>query len=341
MDGPVAAADAPRGDLVSDPAGRTDVLRRLDRRFQVVAGKGGVGRSVVAATLARRLAARGHRTLLLEVNAPDSAARFLGVEPAVDVPREVLDGLFLCRMTPAGAMKEYALLVLRFKALYQLVFENRLVKYLLRSIPSLAEFTMMGKVWYHATERGPDGRPRFDRIVLDAPATGHAITMLAVSRLVADTVPGGPMRDAAEKMAALVEDASDACLHLVTLPEEMPVTEALELDAQRGARLRMAAGIGIVNRCRPALLAPGEHALVDALAASADPRVAPFVATARGRSFRESLEAEHRARFVRGLGAPVITLPEASGQDGVALTDTLTAALDAALGDAPARRETP
>jgi hypothetical protein len=149
------------------------------------------------------------------------------------------------------------------------------------------------------------------------------------------------MRDAAEKMAALVEDASDACLHLVTLPEEMPVTEALELDAQRGARLRMAAGIGIVNRCRPALLAPGEHALVDALAASADPRVAPFVATARGRSFRESLEAEHRARFVRGLGAPVITLPEASGQDGVALTDTLTAALDAALGDAPARRETP
>jgi len=256
------------------------VRERLDRAFQVVAGKGGVGRTLVASAIALRASQRGERVLLLEVNAPDSCARFLGVAPAPDEPREVLPNLWLCRMTPAGAMKEYALLILRFKALYTLVFENRLVKYLLRSIPSLAELTMMGKAWYHTTETLDDGSPRYTRVVVDAPATGHAMTFLSLSRIVADVVPPGVLKVAAEKMAALIESPIDSCLHLVALPEEMPVNEALELAAIERAR------------------------------ASADPGLATFLETALRRRELESVQADHAARFAAEVDRPVVTFDE-------------------------------
>lgn len=222
-------------------------MQALERRVQVVAGKGGVGRTTVAAALALRASRRGLKTLLLEVDAPDSATTLLGFEPARDEPREILDHLWVCNMTPAGSMREYALMVLKFRALYSLVFENRLVKYLLRSIPSLGEFTMAGKFWFHSVQT-LDGAPRFDRIILDAPATGHAVTFLAVSRTVAELTPPGPMKTEALKMAAMIEDPDQTCMHVVARPEEMPVNEALELEHARRERIRMAPGVGFLNR---------------------------------------------------------------------------------------------
>jgi anion-transporting ArsA/GET3 family ATPase len=103
--------------LDADPL---SVRELLARPFQVVAGKGGVGRTLLASSIALRSARGGDRTLLIEVNAPDTAARMLGVTPSIDEPRQVLDNLWHCRMTPAGALKEYALLVLKFRALYNL-----------------------------------------------------------------------------------------------------------------------------------------------------------------------------------------------------------------------------
>jgi len=286
------------------------VRERLDRAFQVVAGKGGVGRTLVASAIALRASQRGERVLLLEVNAPDSCARFLGVAPAPDEPREVLPNLWLCRMTPAGAMKEYALLILRFKALYTLVFENRLVKYLLRSIPSLAELTMMGKAWYHTTETLDDGSPRYTRVVVDAPATGHAMTFLSLSRIVADVVPPGVLKVAAEKMAALIESPIDSCLHLVALPEEMPVNEALELAVFSAKKLHMATGIGVMNRRLVPFASSDELAAIERARASADPGLATFLETALRRRELESVQADHAARFAAEVDRPVVTFDE-------------------------------
>jgi anion-transporting ArsA/GET3 family ATPase len=282
----------------------------LDRRVQIVGGKGGVGRTAVSCALAIRSARRGLRTLLLEVDAPDSAAAFLGVPPAVDEPREVLENLWLCRMTPVGAMREYALMVLKFKALYNLVFENRMVKYLLRSIPSLGEFTMLGKTWFHTTEK-LDGEPRYERIIVDAPATGHAITYLSVARIVAEIAPKGIMKNASEKMAEMVESKDETCLHLVTLPEEMPVNEALDLLAASKSKLRMHPGVGFVNRMLPPLASSDEAALIDRLREQGPSAVvSPYLEAARLRLDREALQAEYAAKFVEKSALPTIGLFE-------------------------------
>ncbi len=292
----------------------------LDRAVHVVAGKGGVGRTTVACALALRFAQSGRRTLLLEVNAPDNAAACLGVQPAVDIPREVLNNLWLCRMTPAGSMREYALMVLKSKALYRLVFENDLVKYLLRSIPSLAEFTMLGKAWFHSTEV-QNGAPKYERIVIDAPATGHAITFLSVARTVANISPKGVMKDASEKMARMVESSEQTCMHVVCLPEEMPVNEALELITSAKNRLNMAIGLGFVNRLLPTL--EPHRAVIDGVEAQAksQPALLPYVEATRLHLDREAFQREHCRRFEQECELPVVRVPE-YGRGGL-------------LGDAP------
>lgn len=299
-------------------------------------GKGGVGRSVFSAALALRASQRGKRVLLLEVNAPGEAARILQVAPAPDDPREVLNNLWLCRMTPTGAMREYALLVLKFKAIYHIVFENRLVKYLLRSIPSLGEFTMLGKAWYHAEERRSDGSPRFDLVIIDAPATGHALTFLSGARAVADTVPVGPMKAAAERMAELIEDPRRACFHLMSLPEEMPVSEARDLFAAARDRVRMHAGLAVMNRVRARRFSVQDEPIVRALAAEAEPALLPYTEVAVREMKRHAARDAHLGRFREVTMGPLVCLPELPTEDvGPEELELIIGALDEACGVRP------
>lgn len=297
-----------------------------------MAGKGGVGRTALAAAIALRSARQGARTLLLEVNTPDNAARALKVAPSVDDPRQVLDNLWLCRMTPAGAMREYALMVLKFRALYNLVFENRMVKFLLRSIPSLAEFTMSGKAWFHSVEKLKNGEPKYQRIIIDAPATGHAITLLSVSRVVADTVPPGIMKNASEKMALLLENHQTTCLHVVALPEEMPVNEALDLVHTGRERLRMAPGLAFMNRLAPALFSAPEASLIASLEGE---DVAPFVSLARRRGAIEKMQNDHLRRFKEKSGMALIVVPEIPHGEERDLVEKIVEVLDREAGTTP------
>ena len=116
----------------------------LDKRLLIVTGKGGVGKSSVAAALALLAARRGKRVLVCEVNAQERVAPLLGAAPSGPVTRQVADNLYTVNVTPPEAMREYGLMVLRFRTIYEAVFENRLVRYFLRVIPSLAELVMLG-----------------------------------------------------------------------------------------------------------------------------------------------------------------------------------------------------
>ncbi|HEY4239290.1 MAG TPA: ArsA family ATPase [Kofleriaceae bacterium] len=203
----------------------------LDRRLILVVGKGGVGRSTVAAAIAARLAASGQRTLLYETNANDRFGTYFGRAPVGTEPVQLAPNLFAVNATPASALEEYGVMILRFKSVYDMVFENRVTKAFLRAIPGLDEYALLGKAWFHTTEE-KRGKPAWDTVVFDMPASGHSMSMLRIPWVITQTVPDGPLTRDARTIQALLTDPARTAALLVTLAEEMPVNEAIELEGK-------------------------------------------------------------------------------------------------------------
>jgi anion-transporting ArsA/GET3 family ATPase len=279
----------------------------LDRRLVVVTGKGGVGKSTVSAALALVAARAGKRVLVCEVNAQERIAPLLGAPPAGGTVREAVPGISTVNVTPHDAMREYGLMVLKFKTIYDAVFENRLVRYFVRVVPSLAELVMLGKI-LHEAKAEERGRPRWDLVVVDGPATGHAVQLLRVPSALLDTVPAGPLRSDAQWMEAMLVDPARTSLAIVTLPEEMPVNEAIELDGEVRSVLGIHRGALFVNAMPEARFSREEAARLGALT-SEPPPLGPAAQAARLHALRAEQAARYLERARAALDLPATVIP--------------------------------
>lgn len=231
----------------------------FDRRLLVIAGKGGVGRTTVACALALAAARRGKRVLLAQTKSKERLPRLFGVNANFTEVQPVDTNLWAVNMTPEVALREYGVMVLRSSFLSRQVLERDVVRAFLRAIPGLYDYSMLGKVWFHTTEQ-VGGRPRFDLVVLDGPATGHALTLLAIPKVICDTVPEGPLTGPARECLALLTDAARCQAVLVTLAEDLPVSESIQL-ATGLRQLGLHLGPIVVNRLYPPRFRSGVNAL--------------------------------------------------------------------------------
>ena len=279
----------------------------LSRRLAVVTGKGGVGKSTVAAALALHAAGRGRRVLVCEVNAQERIAPLLGARPVGARIRELQPRLHAVNVTPHEALREYGLKVVRFQTIYDAVFENRMVRHFLGIVPGFAELVMLGKI-LHEARATEGGRPRWDLVVMDAPATGHAIQLLRVPQALLDAFPPGPLRSDAEWMRALLLDPARTGIVLTTLPEEIPVNETLELDAEIRSVLGMPRAALVVNAMPDARFGAEDEGRLAELAGAPE----PVGAAARAASIaaRRLARAERALARVRsGIALPCTVLP--------------------------------
>ena len=274
----------------------------LDQRLLIVTGKGGVGKTTIAATLGLASARQGLRTLTCEINTKERITHLLGKPEAGPTITSIDENLWSVNVRPYEATREYALMILRFETIYNAVFENRLVRYFLRFIPSLQELVMLGKILYHLKEKRPDGSWRFDRIIIDAPATGHAITFLSVPQVIIDTVPPGAMSSDAQWMRDFLTDPKMTASVLVSLPEELPVNETIELDQALVNRVKMKTAQVVINGFVPSRFTAAELAEPAVLAA---PALSELLQVHEGRA-RMSVEAAERLKVI---GAPITLVP--------------------------------
>ncbi len=304
-------------------------MELFDRRLILVAGKGGVGRSTVAAAIATRLAAAGKKTLLFETNANDRFGSYFDKPPVGSDVVPLAPNLWAVNTNPAAALTEYGLMILKFRSVYEMVFENRVTKAFLRAIPGLDDYALLGKAWFHTTEE-KRGRPVWDTIVFDMPASGHSVSMLRIPWVIVDTVPEGPLTRDARTVKQLLCDPARTAAVVVTLAEEMPVNEAIDLEGKLGA-LGIAAQRIICNQVYPEHFPPGQPVtrVLDALAADAH-----LVSPLRELTAHATLSRSRRALNARYLGelrarakAPVHELP-------MLFAPTLTAAHVRTLGEA-------
>lgn len=211
------------------------------------------------AALALVLASRGKRVLCVMCNVRDRLSALLGGPPVGEDIVELRNGIQAVNVDPQAALREYGAMVLRIPMLYTAVFESRLVGSLLRATPGLFEWSMLGKAWYHSTELLSNGDNRFDVILFDAPSTGHALEMLRVPKAIVEAAPPGLLLREAKKAWAMLLDPLQSGVILVTLPEELPVTETLEMFDAISNEIKLPVAQIIVNKVIPPILSGKER----------------------------------------------------------------------------------
>lgn len=283
--------------------------------FVIVSGKGGVGRTTIAALAGLALAERGRKVLVATTGHDDRLAWMLGARELGDAPQLVLPNLHVQRLSAPTCVREYGALVLRSQRLSKAVFDNRVVSRLLRAIPGLDDFALVGKAWHDAF-RGDV----FDTVVFDGPATGHLLYTLGVPRAILQTIAPGPLTREAELMQKHFQDPQRTAAVLVGLPERWPLTELGELGTALREQIGIRAAAIFVNQLWPGDVPTGEPLGEDA--ASALLRATARMA-AVGRRQREEI-----ASWRAGSGAPADTsavmVPwRAGGVDDVAALRSL------------------
>ncbi len=221
----------------------------FDQELVVVTGKGGVGKSVVAAALGTLLA-DDKRVLVLEVDPRENVHQLFGVPPSGGEFVELGPRLFLQNLKPGQVIDQLVEEKLKFKRLVKRVLESPIYRHFAESAPGLEEMAVLGHALRALRGVSPKA-PRVDAVVLDAPATGHGVSLLAAPLLVGEVIQHGPIGGLTRQVSKLVADAGRSGIVVVTLAEEMPATEAIELRAMLAARLDRAPDLLVVNGLYP------------------------------------------------------------------------------------------
>jgi anion-transporting ArsA/GET3 family ATPase len=292
------------------PQSANSVDDSLARRFLFVTGKGGVGKTTVAAVLAQRFARAGKRVLVAATSPKEHLSKLFGHSSLPTQITELSPRLFGVLLDADVALKEYGALVLKSERLVSALFDNKLVRGFFHGAPGLKEWAALGKAWYHSTEVLADGSPRFDVVILDAPATGHGLDMLRVPKTIIELSPPGVLRTDAEKAWTQFRDPTQSGVIVVSLPEEMPTNESVELCGALANELSLPLLSLIVNQVVPTIFEPAER---DALAGLTEPEPsgdAAALALGAGirRAAREQVQAASLQRLAT-LGAPLLRLP--------------------------------
>jgi anion-transporting ArsA/GET3 family ATPase len=282
----------------------------LDRRFLIVTGKGGVGKTTTAACIALAAASTGRRVLVAMCNAKERLSTMLEVSSIGPRNVRILPHIDAVNMEPGEALAEYGTMILKVRALYRAVFENPISAAFLRATPGLEAWSMLGKAYYHTTETLDDGRPRYDLVILDAPATGNGLEMLRVPQVIVDVAPPGLLRREAESALTLFRDATRSAVVLVALPEELPTNETIELYGALRDELQFPIGQLVVNRVVPPLFSERERQALDTLRGTQiDPALASLVACSTVRGEQERTQASMIERLASAIDAPMLQLP--------------------------------
>ena len=304
-------------------------------RLHIVTGKGGTGKTTVAAALALALAGQGRRVLMAEVEGRQGISQTFDVAPLASTEARIAHAprggeVFGLSVDAKAALLEYLHMYYKLGRAGGVLEKFGAIDFATTIAPGVRDVLLIGKV-YEAVRRrkdprakGPRAAPAYDAVVLDAPPTGRVVRFLNVNHEVADLARVGPIRSQANSITAMLKSPQTA-VHVVTLLEEMPVQETVDTIADLRA-IGMPVGGVVINQVREAILTPTtlKAAALSAISRedvaadltrvrvrATDAVVDGLLAEARDHAGRVALEHDE-AEVIAGLHRPTYRLPSLS-----------------------------
>lgn len=232
-------------------------LRQMQQKIYFVTGKGGVGKSTFAASLALKLSHSGLKTILVELGDQSYFQDYFSLSETVGfAPLKIDKNLDLALLTGADCLREYALHLLKMERLYKLFFENPISKSLVNVAPALKELAILGKITSAARKHGPP--LKYDCVVVDGYASGHFMALMTAPNAMATAVPFGPMGEQSRGIHHVLIDKSICQYFIVSLPEELPMKETAELKRDLNTHLKVSAQV-VMNKMLSPLIAPADR----------------------------------------------------------------------------------
>lgn len=310
----------------------------LDRRLVVVTGKGGVGKTTVAAALASLAADRGKRTLVCEVDAKGNLADAYETAPTKFAERQISPRLWAMSMDTEASLRQYLSLQLKLPLVARVGPLAKMFDFVASAAPGVKEIVTVGKLCWEVRER------HYDIVVVDAAASGHVVSQLAAPQAINELVQVGLVRQQTGWMLDILGDPAQTGLVIVATPAEMPVNETLELRDRVAAETNVDLAAVVVNRVLPELFTTGEEAVFDrleeppavaALDAAVGGAVQPLLDAARLAVTLRRSRTEHVERLRAAIddSVPMLYVPYLFFRShGLRATRQVAEALSAELG---------
>ncbi len=293
----------------------------LDRQLLFVSGKGGTGKTSVAAALAELAVRAGKRTLVCEMDAKGALAAAFEVGELAFQPSEVRPGLFAMVMNTEDSLKEYLRLFVRIPLVGRIGPLARTFDFVADAAPGVKEILGIGKLCHEVRER------HYDLVIVDAEASGHIVAQIDAPKAIRELVQVGMVREQTEWMLEILGDARRTGLVVVATPEEMPVAETIELVDKVRTTTDVDVAAVIANRVLPqwfsaadaevfaSLAEPGPQTT---LARAVGPQVATLFDAARLAQARRAVAVEYLGRLREGvpMDVPLVLLPELFTRSG-------------------------
>jgi anion-transporting ArsA/GET3 family ATPase len=318
-----------------DMAVRGVLNRLLSRRIIFVTGKGGTGKSTVAAALALLASQADKRVLCVDVDAKGDLSRLLGAEPVGFKPRLVQPNVSALAMHPEESLQEYLAVYFKVPRLMRLTPLARVFDFVATGVPGTKEMLIIGKIAYEE-RRSESGRPAWDIIIVDGAASGHVLPQLRAARSMMELTRGGIIRSQTEWVDLTLSDPLRTLLVICALPEEMPVVEAIELHDRANQEAHVGLGACFLDCTFPVGLTAHQSDLLERLVEShrqaAEARLGgPVQPLLDGVKLARRLHEEsdrHARTLRRRLSVPVVEIPrQVAATPGMAMTRAVASAL--------------
>ena len=276
-------------------------------RLIFVTGKGGVGKTTVAAAIGQQTAGCGQRTLIVETAGDGRLMHLFGHRKLAPTPQRLAPRLDAVRVEARELVEQYFSRLLRFQWLSDRLLSSNTFNALTAAAPGITEFLLLETILDWVEPSLGKRRRAYQVIVVDGPATGHALKLLRTPRTLAAMVPGGPLGRTARRLLALLADHERTRVVLVSLPEEMAVRETIETQHALETDLALHVTRPVINRVFPRRFTATEAEQIDNAAGSGHAAI-PLLAAARFAIACRREAERHVAQLRRALGVSPVLL---------------------------------